>query len=114
MFYSIPLVLVGYQAIWFDRIEEYFVRFAGYLPGDLRRTKKFNLELWLIAGGLFFLIGGGILAAIFIKWVMTQFGPLRQVRLGAFAILMIVLGSQTMMNALVIGMMDIKVERKNS
>lgn len=114
LFYSIPLVIIGYQALWFDKMEEYFVRFAGYVPADIRREQhgSFRLELALILGALMMLTGIGILAAIVVKWVTTNFGEMRQIRLGAFAMLMLILGVQTMMNGMVIGMMDIKVDRR--
>ncbi len=114
LFYSIPLVIIGYQALWFDKMEEYYVRFAGYLPADIRREQhgSFHLELSLILGALMMLTGAGILAAMVVKWVMTNFGEMRQIRLGAFAMLMLILGVQTMMNGMVIGMMDIKVDRR--
>lgn len=113
LFYSIPLILIGYQALWFDRMEEYYVRFAGYLPPDLRREAKgeFRLEWWLAGGAIFFLTGAGILFGMLVKWVLTNFGDMKQIRLGAGAMLLLILGVQTMMNALVISMMDIKVDR---
>lgn len=114
LFYSIPLIIIGYQALWFDQVERYYVRFAGYLPPELRRENKgpFNLELWLILGGLFSLAGAGILLVMFVKWVVTHFGALHQIRLGAAAMLLLIVGVQTMMNAVVISMMDIKVDRR--
>jgi glycosyltransferase involved in cell wall biosynthesis len=114
LFYSIPLVIIGYQAIWFDRIETYYVRFAGYLPDDIRSGKRYRfiLEPWLIIGLLLLLSGAGILAGILIKWVSTDFGELRQIRLGASAMLLLITGMQTMMNAMIISMMDIKVDRR--
>jgi len=116
LFYSIPLVIMGYQALWFDKMEEYFVRFAGYLPVDIRRQadspKHFVLELWLIIGVVLMLVGVGILASIIIRWVMTGYGELSQIRLGAAAMLVLIIGMQTVMNAMVISMMDIKVDRR--
>ncbi len=113
LFYSIPLIIIGYQALWFQRMEEFYVRFAGYLPPDLRREVKgeFKLEWWLAGGALLSLAGAGLLLAIFIQWVLTQFGEMRQIRLGASAMLLLILGVQTMMNAMVISMMDIKLAR---
>ncbi len=115
LFYSIPLVIMGYQALWFDKMEEYYVRFAGYLPHELlnkRGTKSFILELWLIIGALLMLAGIGILGAIIVRWVMTGYGELSKIRLGAGAMLVLIMGMQTIMNAMVISMMDIKVDRR--
>lgn len=115
LFYSIPLVIMGYQALWFDRMEDYYVRFAGYLPEELQRKRgdtSFVLELWLIIGALLMLAGVGILAWIIIRWVMTGYGELSRIRLGAGAMLVLIMGMQTIMNAMVISMMDIKVDRR--
>ena len=115
LFYSIPLVIMGYQALWFDKMEEYFVRFAGYLPQDMikgRPAKSFVLELWLIIGLLLMLVGVFILGWIIVRWVMTGYGELSKIRLGASAMLVVIMGMQTIMNAMVISMMDIKVDRR--
>jgi hypothetical protein len=113
LFYSIPLVIIGYQALWFERVEEYFVHFAGYLPEGMqrRRLPAFHLEAWLIGGGALMLAGVAILLGMLVQWVATQFGPMRQIRLGAAAMLLLIIGVQTMMNAMVISMMDIKLDR---
>ncbi len=114
LFYSIPLLILGYQAIWFDRVEEYFVRFAGYFPEDLRRQhpfRPFHLEVWLIIGVILIAAGCALLGWIVLKWIATGFGELRQIRIGASAMLLFILGLQTVMNAMIISMMDIKVHR---
>jgi hypothetical protein len=115
LFYSLPLVIMGYQALWFDKVEEYFVRFAGYLPHDLRRpgpVRPFRLELWLIIGVLLMALGVGLLGWIILRWAMTGYGELSKIRLGAAAMLVLIMGMQTIMNAMVISMMDIKVDRR--
>lgn len=114
LFYSIPLIIIGYQALWFDRMEEYYVRFAGYLPPDLRRESRgeFPLEWWLGGGAVLAVAGAFILGSMLLHWVLTNFGEMRQIRLGAAAMLLLILGVQTMMNAMVISMMDIKVDHR--
>lgn len=114
LFYSIPLIFIGYQALWFDKVEEYYVHFAGYLPVELRRRQlsRFNLEGWLILGSAAALVGTGILVALVVKWAASNFGQLHQLRLGAAAMLLLITGVQTVMNAMVISMMDIKVDRR--
>ena len=114
LFYSIPLVIAGYQALWFARVEEYFVRFAGYLPDDLRRRRvqDFNLEPWLIGGGVAVVAGAVVLAAIVVAWMLRGFGAIEHIRPGAAGMLLLILGIQTVMNAMVISMMDLKVDRR--
>lgn len=114
LFYSIPLVLAGYQALWFERVEAYYVRFAGYLPADVRRRRvnDFNLEAWLIGGGALLVAGALLLGGIVVQWALAGFGALGQMRLGAAGMLLLIIGVQTVMNAMVISMMDIKVDRR--
>ncbi len=114
LFYSIPLVLAGYQALWFERVEAYYVQFAGYLPANARRRRvsEFNLEAWLIGGGALLVAGALLLGGIVVQWALAGFGALGQMRLGAAGMLLLIIGVQTVMNAMVISMMDIKVDRR--
>lgn len=114
LFYSIPLVLAGYQALWFERVEAYYVQFAGYLPANVRRRRvnEFNLEAWLIGGGALLVAGALLLGGIVVQWALAGFGALGQMRLGAAGMLLLIVGVQTVMNAMVISMMDIKVDRR--
>lgn len=114
LFYSIPLVLAGYQALWFERVEAYYVQFAGYLPASVRRRRvsEFNLEAWLIGGGALLVAGALMLGGIVVQWALAGFGALGQMRLGAAGMLLLIVGVQTVMNAMVISMMDIKVDRR--
>ena len=75
-------------------------------------AKSFVLELWLIIGLLLMLVGVFILGWIIVRWVMTGYGELSKIRLGASAMLVVIMGMQTIMNAMVISMMDIKVDRR--
>lgn len=114
LFYSLPLLFLGYQALWFGKIEEYYVHFAGYLPRDLcraERIKIFPLEWWLIGGALLLIGGVGILLAMLIRWLASGGGDLHEIRLGVSAMLCLILGAQTIMNAMVISMMEIKLDR---
>lgn len=115
LFYSMPLMILGYQALWFDRIEEYYVHFAGYLPRDVQRAqriKPFPLEVWFFGGGTVLAIGLAVLGYMFLGWIATGFGSMHQIRLGVTGMLLTILGAQTIMNAMVISMMDIKLDRR--
>lgn len=115
LFYAIPLMILGYQALWFDKIEEYYVHYAGYLPRDVRRAQRirpFPLEWWLGGGALLLVAGLAILAWMCVGWIATGFGSMHQIRLGVGAMLVLILGAQTIMNAMVISMMDIKLDRR--
>jgi glycosyltransferase involved in cell wall biosynthesis len=114
LFYSMPVLILGYQALWFDKIEEYYVHFAGYLPRDIRRAQRiklFPLEVWLTGGALALIAGAGVLAWMFFGWLATGLGAMHHVRLGVLGMLLLILGAQTIMNAMVISMMEIKLDR---
>lgn len=114
LFYSIPLLTLGYQALWFGKIEEYYVHFAGYLPRDgnrARRIKTFPLEWWLTGGALALVAGGIILLKMLVGWLATGGGDLQAIRTGITAMLLLILGAQTILNAMVISMMEIKLDR---
>lgn len=115
LFYSMPLMILGYQALWFDKIEEYYVHFAGYLPRDVRRAARirpFPLEWWLGGGTLLLLSGAAVLAWMLFGWLSTGLGAMHHIRLGVGSMLLLILGAQTIMNAMVISMMDIKLDRR--
>ena len=115
LFYSMPLLILGYQALWFDKIEEYYVHFAGYLPRDVRRAqriKPFPLEIWLGGGAVALVAGLGVLVRMFCGWLSTGLGAMLHVRLGVLGMLLLILGAQTVMNAMIISMMDIKLDRR--
>ncbi len=114
LFYSIPLLILGCQALWFDKIEEYYVHFAGYLPRDIRRAqriKPFPLDLWLLGGATVLLAGLIVLGSMFVGWLATGLGAMHHVRLGIAGMLLLILGAQTIMNAMIISMMEIKLDR---
>lgn len=120
LFYSIPLIILGYQALWFEKFNKCFIRFSGYLPKDyhtndlpfrykLGLDTGVSLEIWLVLGfGLFF-AGAASLTWLFAKWVATSFGSLSHIRLGVAGMMLIICGLQTVMNALMVSMMSIKV-----
>ncbi len=123
LFYSIPLIILGYQALWLETFNRCFIRFSGYLPEDYPsgESKFFSfpnwslgaggIEIWLLLGFYLFLAGAGALGWIFAKWVATSFGSLSHVRLGVAGMMLMICGLQTVMNALMISMMNIKVHR---
>jgi glycosyltransferase involved in cell wall biosynthesis len=112
-FYSVPMIHIGYQALWFHQFEKYFIRFSGYF-GDQTDTipaRPFHLEAWLITGGLMMAAGIGAFTMIFVQWVNSSYGSLNQVRAGIAGMSLLILGMQTIMNAMSISMMTIKLKR---
>lgn len=97
------LVLMGYQAILFGGFAKVFAVGENLLPLDnkLRRwLNVFTLERGLLAGGLGFLAGFGVLGAAFWQWSQVDFGRLdysATMRLVIPGILLAALGFQTVM-----------------
>jgi len=116
LFYSIPMIVLGYQALWLEKYNRDYLRFSGYLPeecpvGNSRVSDKIPLEGWLLAGFVMMMVGMGILVGLFLKWAATAFGSLSQFRLGLSGMLFLIIGAQTLMNALMVSMMRIKINR---
>lgn len=114
LFYALPLVHLGYQSLWFSLLETRFVRFAGLLKTPIDPKPHHSIEFWLISGGTLLFAGFGCLLAIFIIWVRGEFGAMSEVRLGAAGVSLIFFGMQTISNALLAGMLDLKLRRTES
>ncbi|HBA84291.1 MAG TPA: dolichol-P-glucose synthetase [Verrucomicrobia bacterium] len=117
LFYSIPLLCMGYQALWYAHFERRFVRFTGLLPEVGGRSKdddRFSLEGWLLTGSGLILLGVVLLGVILVRWFEASFGSLSQIRQGTAAMLCMVLGLQTIMNALIVSMMELKLNHLSS
>lgn len=112
-FYSVPMIHIGYQALWFHQFERYFVHFSGYFGErlDPMPVRPFHLEVWLLVGSALVLAGLGVFGTILAKWISVAFGPLNQMRAGIAGMSLLILGMQTIMNAMMISMMDIKLKR---
>jgi len=114
LFYSIPLIILGCQALWFETFNKYFIYFSGYIPFGSQTEKpqnNFSLEIWLLLGSALSLTGIILLVILFIKWVSISFAYLFQIRLGIAGMLFLSCGVQTIMNAMMVSMMSIKVRR---
>jgi glycosyltransferase involved in cell wall biosynthesis len=72
-------IICGYQAVLFAVMSKTFAIREGLMPEDTRLTRMyrwFNLETGLIAGGLSFALGLGLLGAAIWQWSSRDFGPL--------------------------------------
>lgn len=115
LFYSIPLILLGCQALWLQKFNKYFIRFSGYMSNGFTESRyEFPLEFWLLLGGGLFFTGVVLLFILLAKWISLSFGYLFQVRLGIAGMLFLCCGIQTIMNAMMVSMMGIKVQRMSS
>ncbi len=72
-------IICGYQAVLFAVMSKTFAIREGLMPEDTRLTRMyrwFNLETGLIAGGVSFVLGLGLLASAIWQWSSRDFGPL--------------------------------------
>lgn len=103
--YAATAVLLGFQAVTFAVFTKIFAISAGLLPQDLRLDKLFKvvtLEVGLLIGGVFILIGlVGSMCALGV-WGAKNFGPLdptRTLRMVVPAVVALALGCQTVFSS---------------
>lgn len=111
LFYGMPMIHLGYQTLWFEALERRFVRFAGLLPDDDATVAPRAIEPWLVAGGLLGVSGFVCLIWMGALWLQSGMGPLQQPRLGAVGMFLLIAGIQTVLNALLAGMLDLKMQK---
>jgi glycosyltransferase involved in cell wall biosynthesis len=112
LFFGLPLLHLGYQALWFAALETRFVRFSGLLEINDNASPRHNsIEFWLLLGSILLFAGLGCFIAILVIWAHSGFGALSEVRLGAAGLSLILFGMQTILSALLAGMLDLKLRR---
>lgn len=103
MFAGAVLVIVGFQLVQFGVLIRACIeqpqgvddRLAGFVHRTVGMEK-------MLVGGVLLLLGGGVIgAAIVVHWASTGFGPLTEIRLAVAAMILVVLGAQTMFGAFV-------------
>ena len=108
LFYSVPLFLIGYQLLWFTRFSAVFRRFAGLGPGGA--GGKFALERWLIGGGLLMAAGVLIFVHVLVSWFAAGQGALLAVRSCVAGLTLLLGGTTTIMNALMVSMLELRFD----
>lgn len=113
LFYAVPLFCTGYQLLWFATFEEYFLRFAGLDGHGVRGEQEthFRLERWLLAGAAMGLVGVGVFAAVLVRWWLAGRGALLAVRACTFGLTGVLTGILTIMNALMLSMLELRMEQ---
>ncbi len=108
------LAILGYQTLLFgvfartclpvehgrgaDRLQRWFER-------------NYSLERGLLGGGLMFLVGFAIDAAIFLHWLREGLGPINSLRPALLAMTLMMVGAQTMFAAFFLGLFRIDRSR---
>jgi hypothetical protein len=116
--YLAALTVVGYQSVLFAILTKIYAQREGFrIPRSRnfdRLQKRISLESGAIVGLLLFLIGLGVALAQFIGWASNDFGPLEAgatLRAAIPAALLMMLGSQTIMAGMFLGVLSVGVKR---
>ncbi len=103
--------ILGFQIInlgFYARIYAATHKFVPETSGLKKLFKLFNLERGLLAGAAIFLAGLGTDFYILMKWIMSGFGALDEVRLALFASTFIIIGAQTIFSSFFLSMIGIE------
>jgi len=109
------LCLLGYQILLLGLSAQTLSRRRGFSKsGSLIQFvhRHFTLERGLILGFVTFAVGFLIDGWIAYSWVKSGFGVLQKVRPALFALLLMVLGTQTVFSAFFLSMLGIPTEKK--
>ncbi|MDO8669462.1 MAG: glycosyltransferase family 2 protein [Candidatus Buchananbacteria bacterium] len=113
MFASSLLIIIGYQLIFFSLFaKKYAQTHLGERSLFLEKFSRFfNLEKLVLAGVAMFLAGLIIYVIILTKWIGSGFGNLAEIKNSIVALVLIVLGIQTITSSFMIGILDIRNTR---
>ena len=104
LFYAVPLFCIGQQLLWFNAFATRFRRFAG-LGGE--PPARLPLERWLLAGFLAGLVGLAVFAGVLRDWWASGMGALFAVRRCSLALVLLLTGALSVMNALMTSMLEL-------
>jgi glycosyltransferase involved in cell wall biosynthesis len=116
--YLAALTVVGYQSVLFAILTKIYAQHEGFrIPRSRnfdRLERRISLESGALVGLLLFLIGVGIAIAQFVGWANTGFGNLEMratLRLAIPAALLMMLGAQTIMAGMFLGVLNVGLKR---
>ena len=110
------LCLLGYQLLLLGLSARTLSLTRGFSASDALIQfvyRHFNLEKGLLLGFTTFVIGFLIDGWIAYKWVKSGFGALQQVRPALFALLLMVIGAQTVFSAFFLSMLGVPTKKTN-
>ncbi|WP_448809372.1 glycosyltransferase family 2 protein [Agromyces bauzanensis] len=116
--YLAALTVVGYQSVLFAILTKIYAQHEGFrIPRSRnfdRLERRISLESGALVGLLLFLVGLGIGIWQFAIWAGTGFGsldPSSTVRTAVLAALLMMLGSQTIMAGMFLGVLNVGLKR---
>jgi glycosyltransferase involved in cell wall biosynthesis len=117
--YLAALAVVGYQAFLFALLTKIYAQHEGFrIPRSRnfeRLERRISLESGAIVGVLIFLVGLGIALAQLIGWASSGYGALEAgatVRVAIPSALLMMLGGQTVMAGLFLGVLSVGLKRR--
>ncbi len=113
MVFASMLSILSYQVFHLGVYAHTFAIRQGFVKYDrvtIFFQKRFNLEKGLLLGGVLFLAGVGVAAAVFVEWWAAGFGVLARVREMLLAMTLIVLGVQTVYSSFFISLLFLEKE----
>ena len=108
------LCLLGYQVLLLGLSARSLSVTRGFSSSDLLIQcvyRHFTLEKGLLLGCVIFVVGFLIDGWIAYGWVKSGFGELQKVRPALFALLLMVLGTQTLFSAFFVSMLGVSTEK---
>jgi glycosyltransferase involved in cell wall biosynthesis len=119
--YLAALTVVGYQAVLFAILTKLYARHEGfYIPQSrtfARLANRASLESGAIVGLVLFLAGVSIAIVQVLAWAAHGFGaqdPVDTMRLAVPACLFMMLGAQTVMSGMFLGILSIDIRRETA
>ncbi|TFB91259.1 glycosyltransferase family 2 protein [Cryobacterium algoricola] len=116
--YLAALSVVGYQAVLFAILTKIYAQHEGFqIPRSRnfdRLQKRISLESSAIVGALVFILGLGIAIAQLAGWAASGYGALEAdaaIRGAVLAALLMMLGAQTVMAGLFLGVLSVGLKR---
>jgi glycosyltransferase involved in cell wall biosynthesis len=116
--YLAALTVVGYQSVLFAILTKIYAQHEGFrIPRSRnfdRLERRISLESSAIVGLLLFLVGIAIATAQFVGWANAGFGALESsatLRLAIPAALLMMLGAQTIMAGMFLGVLNVGLKR---
>jgi hypothetical protein len=79
-----------------------------------RLRRRIHLEHGLLFGLALFLVGAGVLVAVFVRWAQAGFGPLADEYPTALGVTMIGLGVQTIFGSFFISLLTMRAKRADA
>ncbi|MFF1571831.1 glycosyltransferase family 2 protein [Leifsonia sp. NPDC058292] len=117
--YLAALAVVGYQAVLFAILSKIYAQHEGFrIPRSRnfdRLERRISLESSAIAGVIIFLLGLAIAVVQFSMWASSGYGALNAadtIRAAVPASLLMILGAQTIMAGMFLGVLSVVLKRK--